>query len=92
MTPLQQQAGGILLALTIFVFCCICLLFAGCVGMSSRGIEKMEVAVPALFQLEMEYHDNGSTGLDLNAGNLGFDGLPWKAAAVEPVIPIDDEI
>lgn len=57
----------------------------GC--MSSRGVEEMSVAVPALFQFDMEFQDDAPTSLSVGPATW------WESLLETPenlVVPVDE--
>jgi len=84
---IREQLAAISLAtLTAFLIMLILLFNSGCV--STRGIEEISFGIPTLLMLELEYNEESDTSLDVGI-NLGFDGLPLRAPAIQEVVPVE---
>lgn len=82
----REQLAAIAMACLLAIFIAICLLLqTGC--MSSRGVDEMSVSVPALFQFDMEFHEEEPTSLSIGPSTW------WEALLQAPesvVVPAEE--
>jgi uncharacterized protein YegL len=76
---MKGQGAGITFALCIFCIMLLVLIFSGC--MHGRNVKELNIAIPALFQYEMEFNEDRETALDVSA-------IPLDALPVEEIVPI----
>ena len=61
---LRHQVGAILLALVLAGFMAALLLVSsGCV--STKGVQRMDMGIPAIFEWDIEFQDKGNTSMDI---------------------------
>lgn len=79
----REQIAAMIMACLLALFMgALLILQSGC--MSSKGVEEMSIAVPALFQFEMEFNDETQTSLSVGPATW------WEALLQTPedqVIP-----